>query len=91
MSPAGTAELPYSASVLRSPLWVRTRNLPINSRMLCRLSYQGLAAVLAVSNSLASMLYPVYPGSFGRQRSDKGAPSGTRTRDLPIKSRQLCH
>ncbi len=27
-----------------SPTWTRTKNLPINSRLLCQLSYRGLRA-----------------------------------------------
>jgi hypothetical protein len=27
---------------LRSPTWTRTKNLPVNSRLLCQLSYRGL-------------------------------------------------
>jgi hypothetical protein len=28
---------------LRSPTWTRTKNLPVNSRLLCQLSYRGMA------------------------------------------------
>jgi hypothetical protein len=30
--------------VVGSPGWTRTNNLPVNSRLLCQLSYRGLAA-----------------------------------------------
>ena len=37
--------------MMSSLTWTRTKNLPINSRLLCQLSYQGLtglrAAILA--------------------------------------------
>lgn len=32
----------WSGAYFCSPNWTRTSNLPINSRLLCRLSYEGL-------------------------------------------------
>lgn len=45
--PASMIRLPgrcpgLACTILRSPTWTRTRNPPLNRRMLCQLSYQGL-------------------------------------------------
>ncbi|CAG6392995.1 hypothetical protein SCOCK_20026 [Actinacidiphila cocklensis] len=34
---------PRRVLILRSPDWTRTSNLPVNSRLLCQLSYRGPA------------------------------------------------
>lgn len=43
----------WSEAVFRSPIWTRTRNLPINSRLLCQLSYRGLSLARPVDTGRA--------------------------------------
>lgn len=53
-----------------SPIWTRTRNLPINSRLLCQLSYRGLSSV-------------ALPFRAGRGETLAYRPSGSQIALLP--------
>ena len=50
--------------MMSSLTWTRTKNLPINSRLLCQLSYQGLtglrAAILARTRHTAKSAMALY-------------------------------
>src|SRR3954451_4439057 len=52
--------------VLRSPTWTRTKNLPINSRLLCQLSYRGLPDACTECWSCAGNVSNSEPGTVNR-------------------------
>ena len=45
---------PVAAPFASSPGWTRTNNPPVNSRMLCQLSYRGSAAAIVARLSISS-------------------------------------
>ena len=54
----GPALLP-GPNMKSSPSWIRTNNLPVNSRLLCRLSYRGKCAAFADVQHSTSALQAV--------------------------------
>ena len=55
---------------LRSPSWTRTNNLPVNSRLLCQLSYRGLLKQLDYfSKHLTPLMSSGTPGARSVSRS----------------------
>jgi hypothetical protein len=64
-----------------SPDWTRTNNLPVNSRLLCQLSYRGLLGTAPRSRELSWRPEPQYrskqpPRSEGAQRVPRQPEQG---------------
>lgn len=55
----------YSSDVACSPGWTRTNNLPINSRLLCQLSYRGMLRLLLSDARLYQKPRPATQSSRG--------------------------
>lgn len=43
------------AFVIGSPAWTRTKNLPVNSRLLCQLSYRGMRPLRGQLDKLSKL------------------------------------
>ena len=86
------SQLSYTPRVNGAKKWNRTTNRSRMKRVLCRLSYLGIWAVVFIQVVAASVLFVRYDFSLGlasriTDKFDVGAQSGDRTHKIAILSR----
>src|SRR5579884_828467 len=69
-----------------SPGWTRTNNPPVNSRMLCQLSYRGSAAAIVAGSFAASGEGADLVAQLGERLLELHEPLAVRPRELPLEA-----
>jgi hypothetical protein len=67
-----------------SPGWTRTNNPPVNSRMLCQLSYRGLAAAIVAAPPAGLDEGPDLVAELGECLLQLDEALAVGTRELPL-------
>src|SRR5437764_5503338 len=67
-----------------SPGWTRTNNPPVNSRMLCQLSYRGVAAAIVAGPLAASCECANLVAERGEALLELDEPIVVGVRELPL-------